>query len=77
VPGIYDTAAYDQKISIDTDESYEWVKVLARKEGILSGLSSGGALAGCIQLAKQIKQGCIVTIFPDSGDKYLSTKVWE
>jgi len=77
VPGIYNTAAYDEKISIDTDESYEWVKVLARKEGILSGLSSGGALAGCIQLAKQIKQGCIVTIFPDSGDKYLSTKVWE
>ena len=77
VPGIYDTAAYDRKISIDTDESYEWVKVLARKEGILGGLSSGGAMAGCVQLAREIEQGCIVTIFPDSGDKYLSTKVWE
>ncbi|HUO57669.1 MAG TPA: cysteine synthase family protein [bacterium] len=77
VPGIYDTKAYDLHIDIDTEESYEWVKKLARQEGILVGLSSGGAMAGCIQLAKQIQQGCIVTVFPDSGDKYLSTRVWE
>ncbi len=77
VPGIYDKHGYDQHIDIDTDESYEWVKTLARKEGILVGLSSGGAMAGCVQLAKEIEKGCIVTIFPDSGDKYLSTRVWE
>ncbi len=77
VPGIYDPKAYDQNIPIDTDEAYEWVKKLARREGVLVGLSSGGAMAGCVQLAKQIKQGCIVTVFPDSGDKYLSTRVWE
>jgi cysteine synthase B len=77
VPGIYDVQAYDQKISIDTDEAYEMVKLLARKEGLLVGLSSGGAMAACAQLARQIKTGCIVTIFPDSGDKYLSTRVWE
>lgn len=77
VPGIYDPSVYDRKISIDTDESYEWVKTLARKEGVLAGLSSGGAMAGCVQLAKEIKQGCIVTVFADSGDKYLSTRVWE
>jgi cysteine synthase B len=77
VPGIYDTQAYDQKISIDTDEAYEMVKLLAHKEGILVGLSSGGAMAACAHLARQIKKGCIVTIFPDSGDKYLSTRVWE
>ncbi len=77
VPEIYDTKAYDQKISIDTDEAYEMVKLLARKEGLLVGLSSGGAMAACVQLARQIKKGCIVTIFPDSGDKYLSTRVWE
>ena len=77
VPGIYDTHGYDLHMDIDTDESYEWVKALARKEGILAGLSSGGAMAGCVQLAREIKGGCIVTIFPDSGDKYLSTRVWE
>jgi S-sulfo-L-cysteine synthase (O-acetyl-L-serine-dependent) len=77
VPGIYDTKAYDEHIPIDTDESYEWVKKLARQEGILCGLSSGGAMAGCVTLAKRIGKGCIVTIFPDSGDKYLSTRVWE
>lgn len=77
VPGIYDPDFYDENIPIDTDEAYEWVKKLARQEGILGGLSSGGAMAGCIHLAKKIKAGCIVTIFPDSGDKYLSTRVWE
>jgi cysteine synthase B len=77
VPGIYDPKAYDENIPIDTDEAYEWVKKLARQEGILGGLSSGGAMAGCAQLAKRIQKGCIVTIFPDSGDKYLSTRVWE
>ena len=77
VPGIYDIKTYDEHIDIDTDESYEWVKKLARQEGVLAGLSSGGAMAGCVQLAKEIKKGCIVTIFPDSGDKYLSTRVWE
>ncbi len=77
VPGIYDKSAYDEKIAIDTDEAYEWVKVLARKEGLLLGLSCGGALSGCVKLAKKIGSGCIVTVFPDSGDKYLSTRVWE
>ena len=77
VPGIYDPKFFDEKIPIDTDESYEWVKKLARQEGLLAGLSSGGAMAGCVQLAKRIQKGCIVTVFPDSGDKYLSTRVWE
>jgi cysteine synthase B len=77
VPGIYDTHGFDFKIAMDTEESYEWVQRLARREGLLVGLSSGGAMDGCIKLAKEIKQGCIVTVFPDSGDKYLSTRVWE
>ncbi len=77
VPGIYDPSVFDEKIPIDTDDSYEWVKILARKEGLLVGLSSGGALSGCVTLARKIKKGCIVTLFPDSGDKYLSTRVWE
>ena len=77
VPGIFDPKAYDENIPIDTDDSYEWVKKLARKEGLLVGLSSGGAMSGCVQLAKRIQKGCIVTVFADSGDKYLSTRVWE
>lgn len=77
VPGIYEPELFDEKIPIDTDEAYEWVKILARKEGLLLGLSCGGALSGCVKLAKKIGSGCIVTIFPDSGDKYLTTRVWE
>jgi cysteine synthase B len=77
VPGIYNPAYFDEKIPIDTDEAYEWVKLLAKKEGLLLGLSCGGAFSGAVKIAKRIKKGCIVTIFPDSGDKYLSTRVWE
>src|SRR4029077_13990187 len=77
VPGIYDTHGFDEKMAIDTEDSYEWVKKLAHQEGLLIGLSSGGAMSSCVKLAQKIKNGCIVTVFPDSGDKYLSTKVWE
>ncbi len=76
-PGIYDEKAFDRKISVDTDAAYDWVKRLAREEGILGGLSCGAAMAGAVQLAREIKTGCVVTVFPDSGDKYLTTRVWE
>jgi cysteine synthase B len=77
VPGIYNASLYQEKMPIDTDLAYEMVKKLAREEGLLVGLSCGGAMAGCAILAERIQHGCIVTIFPDSGDKYLTTRVWE
>jgi cysteine synthase B len=77
VPGIYNTKLYDRKIGMDTEESYEMVKRLAREEGLLVGLSSGGAMASCARLAREIQQGCIVTVFSDSGDKYLSARIWD
>lgn len=77
VPGIYDESGFDEKISVDTEEAYEWAKVLARREGILAGPSAGGAYAGCVHLARRIGKGCIVTVFADSGDKYLHSKLWD
>ena len=50
---------------------------LAREEGLLVGQSSGAALWAAIQVAKKLKKGVVVAIFPDGGDKYLSTRLWE
>jgi S-sulfo-L-cysteine synthase (O-acetyl-L-serine-dependent) len=77
VPGIYDPALADENLWISTEESYAMVRRLAREEGLLVGISSGAALVASMQVARALKQGSIVAIFPDSGDKYLSEKFWE
>ncbi len=77
VPGIYHEEELDQKIPAPTEESYEMAKRLAREEGLLVGQSSGAAMWGALELGKRLKQGLIVVIFPDGGDKYLSTRLWE
>ncbi|MDP2689939.1 MAG: cysteine synthase [Deltaproteobacteria bacterium] len=77
VPGIYHEEELDQKIPAPTEESYEMAKRLAREEGLLVGQSSGAAMWGAIELGKRLKHGLIVVIFPDGGDKYLSTRLWE
>ncbi len=80
VPGIYDPSVYDQKIGISTDEAYDLTQRLASEEGILSGQSCGCALAAALKvaegLAEQGQPGEIVAIFPDGGEKYLSTPVF-
>lgn len=76
VPGIYDETLLDGKIAVSTEEAYELARRLAREEGLLVGQSSGAALAGAWELARRIGRGVIVTIFPDSGDRYLSTALW-
>src|SRR3989338_8610117 len=76
VPGIYDPSGYDRKISVFTEDAYEMTCRLARQEGILAGYSSGAALQACYQLEIGIKQGLIVTIFPDGGERYLQTQFW-
>ncbi|MBI2816942.1 MAG: cysteine synthase [Acidobacteria bacterium] len=77
VPGIYDPGLADQDLAVSTEEAQRLVRVLAREEGLLVGISSGAALAACFQVASGLKQGKIVTVFPDSGDKYLSERFWE
>ena len=76
-PGIYDASLADENLWISTEEAYAMVRRLAREEGLLVGISSGAALVACLQVAGQLSGGKIVTIFPDSGDKYLSEKFWE
>ncbi len=80
VPGIYDESLADQNLWIETEHSYECVRRLAREEGLLVGLSSGAALAACLEIARQLRPGepaRIVTVFPDSGDRYLGDRFWE
>ena len=73
VPGIYDEKLLDGKIPIPTEEAYDMAVRLAREEGLFVGQSSGAAMWGAMELAKTLDTGVIVTVFPDGGDKYLST----
>ncbi|SRR5581483_1549779 len=80
VPRIYDAALADEDLGIATEQAYAMVKRLAREEGLLVGISSGAALAGCLAAARRIppdREAVMVTIFPDAGDKYLSERFWD
>src|SRR5579863_951719 len=76
VPGIYHEEELDSKIPIATEDAYELVYMLGQIEGMLVGQSSGAALLAALGLARTLREGTIVTIFPDFGDKYLSTNLW-
>lgn len=76
-PGIYDEKKLDGVIPVNTEKAYEMARRLAREEGIFVGQSSGAVAVCALELAKKIKKGVIVGVFPDGGDKYLSTRVWE
>jgi cysteine synthase B len=77
VPGIYHAEEHDDKFPAPTEPSYEMARRLAREEGLLVGQSSGAAMLGALDVAKRLKEGVVVVIFPDGGDKYLSTALWE
>jgi len=80
VPGIYDASVHDRKIGIGTDEAYELTQRLAAEEGILCGQSCGCALAAALRVADELAErdaaADIVMIFPDGGEKYLTTAVF-
>jgi cysteine synthase B len=77
VPGIYDPSVADEDISVSTEDAYAMTLRLARDEGLLVGVSAGAAMVAALAVAKSALRGVIVTIFPDSGDKYLSERFWE
>ncbi len=76
-PGIFDENRLDRTMFIGTDIAYERARSLARKEGIFVGQSSGAAFEAALRLAQEIKEGVIVFICPDGGEKYLTTALWE
>ena len=76
VPGIYHEEQLDAKIPVSTEDAYSMVYRLSQEEGILVGQSSGAALFAALKVARKLRSGTIVTIFPDFGDKYLTTNLW-
>jgi cysteinyl-tRNA synthetase len=77
VPSIYQESFLDEKIRLDDEEAFRVARELARAEGLFVGISSGAALWGAMQLAQRIRTGTIVVLFPDGGEKYLSTPLFD
>mgnify|MGYP002738698690 FL=1 len=73
LPQIFDADRVDQTLDIGQQEAERMMRCLAQEEGILAGVSSGGALAGALRIAEQVENAVIVFIVCDRGDRYLST----
>jgi len=76
VPKIYRPEIFDEKVIIEDEEAFETTRLLAVKEGLFVGMSSGAAVAGALHIAKELNSGTIVVILPDRGDRYLSTTLF-
>ena len=79
VPPIYDSTLANENIEMQTEPAQAMVKRLAREEGLLVGVSAGGAVCAAIEVARRVprdQRAVIVTILPDSGEKYLSEQFW-
>jgi S-sulfo-L-cysteine synthase (O-acetyl-L-serine-dependent) len=77
VPSIYDPSQIDITIMVETEAAYEMTRQIVSREGIFVGMSSGAAMYAAVEIAKQIKSGIMVVIFPDRGEKYLSTTLFK
>ncbi|MEJ2303719.1 MAG: cysteine synthase family protein [Anaerolineales bacterium] len=76
-PGIYDPSFPDRSLAISTEAAYAMTRDLARREGMFVGISSGAAASAALQVALELDEGLVVTVFPDAGYKYLSETFWE
>jgi len=77
VPKVLDTTVYDEIMAVSEAEAYAMSRLLARKEGILCGISSGAALHAAVCAGKKHPGKVIVTLLPDTGERYLSTALFE
>jgi cysteine synthase B len=81
VPAIYDPHLADRALEIETEAAYDMARRLAREEGLLVGISSAAAVVASLKIAQEEavagRQAVIVTVLPDSADKYLSERFWE
>ena len=76
VPKIFDPKALDEKWNVKDDDAFNTTRRLALEEGLFVGMSSGAAMWAAIKKAKELKEGTIVVILPDRGDRYLSTALF-
>ncbi|MBU3025030.1 cysteine synthase CysM [Zobellia galactanivorans] len=77
LPKIFNSKKIDQTIEVSEDDAREMARRLAKEEGILAGMSSGGAAAAALRLAETLESGVIVSIVCDRGDRYLSSDLFE
>ncbi|WZY36769.1 cysteine synthase A [Bacillus sp. FSL W8-1122] len=78
VPGILNTNVYDSVLQVSTEQAFEYARRAAREEGILGGISSGAAIYGALELAKELGPGKkVVAIIPSNGERYLSTPLYQ
>ena len=79
IPDTLDTKVYDKVIAVEDDDAFSYGRLVGKKEGFLVGISAGAALAAAVKLAKDDAYACknIVAIFPDTGERYLSTALFE
>jgi len=78
VPAIYDASLADEDLRVGTEEAHRSVRRLAREAGLMVGISAGAALVGCEMVARELRAPAVmVTVFPDSADKYLSERFWD
>ncbi len=79
VPDVLDTSVYDEVIAVEDEDAFETAREVGKKEGVLVGISSGAALFGALQVAKRPEYAGknIVVLLPDTGDRYLSTTLFE
>ncbi|NIR44707.1 MAG: PLP-dependent cysteine synthase family protein [Gemmatimonadetes bacterium] len=76
VPRIFDPSTVNRTLRVGTEEAYDMTRRLGREHGLLVGPSSGAAAAAALRLGRELDQGCIVTIFPDDAERYLSLDLW-
>jgi S-sulfo-L-cysteine synthase (O-acetyl-L-serine-dependent) len=81
VPAIYDPHLANRQLEVETEAAYAMAKQLAREEGLLVGISAAAAVVACIEIAREEaasgRAAVVVTVLPDSADKYLSERFWE
>ena len=77
VPDLYDVSQIDVSIMVDTEEAYDTARRIVIDEGIFVGMSSGAAMLAAIRVAEKLESGLVVVIFPDRGEKYLSTDLFK
>ena len=75
-PGIFDKSAPDEIVHIDDDNAFDMARKLASQEGMLVGMSSGAAMYAAIECAKTLKEGMVLALLPDGGERYLSTPLF-
>ena len=77
LPRIFDASKVDQVIEVSQQEATVMAKRLAKEEGVFSGMSSGGSVCAALKLAETLKEGVLVAIICDRGDRYLSSNLFE